>query len=181
LLLAGVGCAKKSAHAHEAEAGAKTHQPKGAAQEGPHEAEAKTEDAKQHEHAAGEAYAGTEIRIPLEGIRGLRLMKVPEARLEGRWLPGEAMGDEASQALLSSPVKGIVSQVLAIPGQNRAKGATLILIQSPELARLKAGWIAAKARLDRTQAVATSKPPKAKPPPRKPRRNPPGWAWRPWA
>ena len=132
LLLAGVGCSKKTAHAHEAEA--------------------KTEKTKPTEHANGEASEGGQVRIPLEGIRGLSLMKVPEARQEGRWLPGEAMGDEASQALLSSPVKGIVSQIVALPGQPRAKGATMILIQSPELARLKAEWIAAKAKLGRTQA-----------------------------
>ncbi|MBK8793926.1 MAG: efflux RND transporter periplasmic adaptor subunit [Holophaga sp.] len=79
-------------------------------------------------------------------------MKVPEPRLEGRWVPGEAIGDEAAQALLSSPVKGIVSQLLTAPGQARAKGVTLALIQSPELAHLKAQWIAAKAKLNRTQA-----------------------------
>jgi cobalt-zinc-cadmium efflux system membrane fusion protein len=90
--------------------------------------------------------------IPLEGIRGLCLMQVPEPRLEGRWLPGEAAGDEAAQALLSSPVKGIISHLVAIPGQHRAAGATLALVQSPELAHLKAGWIAAKAKLERTQA-----------------------------
>ena len=121
-LLAGLGCSKKSADEHKAE---------------------------QHEHATTET-SGAEIH--LDGIRGLRLMKVPEPRLEGRWVPGEAIGDEAAQALLSSPVKGIVSQLLALPGQNRTAGTTLALIQSPELAHLKAAWIAAKARLDRTQA-----------------------------
>lgn len=122
VLLAGGGCSKKSAHAHESDA---------------------------HEAEVG---ANGGDRIPLEGIRGLRLMKVPEARIEGRWLPGEAIGDEAAQALLSSPVKGIVSQLLAIPGQKRGTGATLALIQSPELARLKAQWVAAKAKLDRSLA-----------------------------
>lgn len=121
-LVAAVGCSKKSEPKNETE---------------------------KHEHEAGAAEGA---RIPLEGIRGLRLMKVPEARQEGRWVPGEAIGDEAAQAMLSSPVKGIISQISAIPGQNRATGATLALIQSPELAHLKAGWIAAKAKLDRTQA-----------------------------
>jgi len=122
LLLAGGGCSKQAAPKAEAE---------------------------HPEHEAAEAGGA---RIPLAGIRGLRLLRVPEARLEGRWLPGEAMGDEAAQALLSSPVKGIVSQLLAIPGQARTAGTTLALIQSPELAHLKAGWIAAKSKLDRTQA-----------------------------
>ncbi len=127
VLLVGVGCSKKSATKNEAEK---------------HE----------HGHEGGEAKETEGGHIPLEGIRGLRLMKVPEPRLEGRWVPGEAIGDEAAQALLSSPVKGIVSQLLTAPGQARAKGVTLALIQSPELAHLKAQWIAAKAKLNRTQA-----------------------------
>lgn len=123
-LLAGLGCSKKAA-------------PK--------------EDAGRHEHGPepGTAEGG---RIPLEGIRGLRLMTVPAARMEGRWVAGEAIGDEAAQGLLSSPVKGIVSRLLAAPGQARGAGTTLALIQSPELARLTAQWIAAKAKLDRVQA-----------------------------
>ncbi len=123
-LLVGTGCSKKPTPKNEAEK---------------HE----------HGHEAGEAEGS---RIPLEGIRGLRMMKVPEPRLEGRWVPGEAIGDEAAQALLSSPVKGIVSQLLTAPGQPRGVGATLALIQSPELAHLKAQWIGAKAKLSRTQA-----------------------------
>jgi len=123
-LLASVGCSKKAEDKHEVE---------------------------KHDHES-EASGAQGAHIPLEGIRGLRLMKVPEARLENRWVTGEAIGDEAAQAMLSSPVKGIVSQISAIPGQNRATGSILALIQSPELAHLKAGWIGAKAKLDRTQA-----------------------------
>jgi len=108
-------------------------------------------EAEKHEdgHEAAQAEGS---RIPLHGVRGLRMMKVPEPRLEGRWVPGEAIGDEAAQALLSSPVKGIVSQLLTAPGQPHKEGATLALIQSPELAHLKAQWIGAKAKLSRTQA-----------------------------
>jgi len=124
VLLTGVGCSKKPVASNEAEKPG-------------------------HGHEPGETEGG---HIPLEGIRGLRLMKVPEARLEGRWVPGEAIGDEAAQALLSSPVKGIVSQILTAPGQTRGAGATLALIQSPELAHLKAQWLGAKAKLNRTQA-----------------------------
>ncbi len=124
ILLAGTGCSKKPA-------------PKNAAEK------------PGHEHESAES---TGSRIPLDGIRGLRLMKVPELRMEGRWVPGEAIGDEAAQAVLSSPVKGIVSQILASPGQPSVTGAALALIQSPELARLKAQWIASKAKADRFQA-----------------------------
>ena len=57
--------------------------------------------------------------------------------------------------MLSSPVRGIVGLISAIPGQNRAAGSTLATIQSPELAHLKAQWLSAKAKLDRTQADLT--------------------------
>ncbi len=124
IIVAGVSCSKKSALNHATEP-------------------------SEHGHGA-ERTEGSQI--PLEGLRGLRLMNVPEPRTEGRWAPGEAIGDEAARALLSSPVKGIVSQLSTAPGQPRGAGATLALIQSPELAHLKAQWIAAKAKLNRTQA-----------------------------
>jgi cobalt-zinc-cadmium efflux system membrane fusion protein len=124
LLLAALGCSKTS---------------------DPHQ-----ESGKHQPEPAGEESRGTGIL--LAGIRGLRLIQVPQPRRETHWAPGEALGDEAAQAMLSSPVKGIVSQLTAFPGQSRATGATLVVIQSPELAHLKAGWIAAKARLDRSQA-----------------------------
>jgi len=123
LLLAGVGCDRKVAEKSEA---------------------------GNHDNQAGAPADG--CRIPLKDIRGLRLMQVDESKHPGRWVPGEAVGDEAAQALLSSPVKGIVSQLSAIPGQRRSAGSTLAVIQSPELAHLKAQWLSAKARLDRTQA-----------------------------
>lgn len=102
-----------------------------------------------HEHEHGEE-AGSSL--PIQAMRGLTFLKVPEPRTEARWVPGEALGDEAAQAVLSSPVKGIVSQLAAIPGQPRGAGAVLALIQSPELARLKADWITAKSKLDRAQS-----------------------------
>lgn len=105
-------------------------------------------EAPRHE---AEAHSNEAV-LSIREMRGITLLKVPEPRTEGRWVPGEAQGDEAAQALLSSPVKGIVSALVAIPGQGRAAGATLALIQSPELARLKAEWIAAKSRLDRSRA-----------------------------
>ncbi len=123
LLVAGVGCSKKSS--------------------------AKAESEK-HEHEHGEAGEGAHISI--QEMRGIKLLKVSEARVETRWVPGEAQGDEAAQAVLSSPVKGIISQLVAVPGQGRGAGTTLALIQSPELARLKAEWISAKSKLTRAQS-----------------------------
>jgi len=101
-------------------------------------------------HDPGEG-AG-DASIPVGEMRGIQLIQVPQPRVETRWVPGEAQGDEAAQAVLSSPVKGIVSQLVAIPGQGRGPGATLALVQSPELARLKAEWIAARSRLTRAQS-----------------------------
>lgn len=127
LLVAGVSCSKKSSTKTENE---------------------KHEHESSHEH--GDAGEGAQISI--QDMRGINLLKVPEARVESRWVPGEAQGDEAAQAVLSSPVKGIISQLVAIPGQSRGTGTTLAIIQSPELAHLKAEWISAKSKLARAQS-----------------------------
>ncbi len=106
-----------------------------------------------HDHGEAEHEHGAEAGpLKLSDVRGLKLMTVPEAREEGRWMPGEAAGDEAAQALLSSPVKGLVRQLLAVPGQALRAGTPVALVQSPELARLKSEWLAARARLERTRA-----------------------------
>jgi membrane fusion protein, heavy metal efflux system len=91
-------------------------------------------------------------RLSIQGMRGIKLLRVPEAREESRWVAGEAQGDEAARATLASPVKGLISQLLAIPGQGRGAGATLALVRSPELARLKAEWVAASSRLRRARS-----------------------------
>ena len=95
---------------------------------------------------AGEHAPDTDNRLSLEGVRGLRFIQVPEARMEGSWYPAEAIGDESAQALLTAPVKGIVSTIAVAPGTRVGAGARLLVIQSPELARLKADWLSAKAR-----------------------------------
>lgn len=124
MLLAELGCSKKSVPAKETEK---------------HEAEPG--------HPAGEA-----THLPLKDIRGLRFMVVPEPRAEGAWYPAEAIGDESAQALLTSPVKGIVSGILVPPGRRVSPGKGLLVIQSPELARLKADWLSASARRERAEA-----------------------------
>ena len=58
VLLVGVGCSKKAVEKRESE---------------------------NHEHEVGEAAEGS--LIPLKDIRGLRLMKVTEAKDVGRWGP----------------------------------------------------------------------------------------------
>jgi cobalt-zinc-cadmium efflux system membrane fusion protein len=77
---------------------------------------------------------------------------VPSPRAEGAWHPAEAIGDESAQALLSSPVQGLVAAVLVPPGRQVAAGAPLLSLRSPELARLKADWLSAKALRERTEA-----------------------------
>lgn len=91
------------------------------------------------------------MHLPLKDIRGLRFLVVPEPRAEGAWYPAEAIGDESAQAILSSPVKGIVSAIQVPPGKQVAAGAVLFTVQSPELARLKADWLSARAKRDRAE------------------------------
>ncbi|MBP1770867.1 MAG: Cobalt/zinc/cadmium efflux transporter, rane fusion protein, CzcB family [Holophagaceae bacterium] len=100
-------------------------------------------------HPEPGAQDGEHLHLPLKDIRGLRFLVVPEPKTEGAWYPAEAIGDESAQALLSSPVKGIVSAILASPGQRVGAGAGLVALQSPELARLKADWLSARARRER--------------------------------
>ena len=88
-------------------------------------------------------------RIPLREVRGIKTMLVPEPKAEGAWYPAEAIGDESAQAILASPVKGLISAILVPPGRHVTQGTSLIAIQSPELARLKADWLSAKAKHER--------------------------------
>ena len=108
--------------------------------------------APQAEAHKEESAQGEGIRLPLKEVRGLRFLVVPEPKAEGAWYPAEAIGDESAQALLSSPVKGIISGVLIPPGKHVGQGTGLLVVQSPELARLKADWLSAKAKRERTEA-----------------------------
>lgn len=98
------------------------------------------------------ARAGAGLRLPLHQIRGLSFLTVPAAQAEGAWYPAEAVGDETAQSLLTAPVKGLVSAILVAPGRHVGGGTGLLVIQSPELARLKADWLSARARRERTDA-----------------------------
>jgi cobalt-zinc-cadmium efflux system membrane fusion protein len=95
---------------------------------------------------------GAGSRLPLKDLRGLRYLVVPAARAEGAWHPAEAIGDEAAQALLTAPVKGILAAILVPPGRQVGAGAGLLVLRSPELARLKADWLSASARRERAEA-----------------------------
>jgi cobalt-zinc-cadmium efflux system membrane fusion protein len=110
-------------------------------------APSETKESHKEEGAQGEEAA----HLPLKDIRGLRFLVVPEPKAEGAWYPAEAIGDESAQAILSSPVKGIVSAIQVSPGLHVGAGITLFTIQSPELARLKADWLSTKAKRERTE------------------------------
>lgn len=101
---------------------------------------------------AGEASAEDLNRLPLKDVRGLRFMQVPGIKAEGAWYPAEAIGDESAQAVLTTPVKGIVSAISVPPGKHVGSGTALLTLQSPELARLKGDWLASKAKQQRAAA-----------------------------
>ncbi|HEX4845022.1 MAG TPA: efflux RND transporter periplasmic adaptor subunit, partial [Geothrix sp.] len=106
-------------------------------------------DAHHHE---GEVHEGEAAHLSLKEVRGLRFLVVPEPRAEGAWYPAEAIGDESAQAQVSSSVKGIVSAILVPPGRPVRAGEGLLTLQSPELARLKADWLSARARRGRAES-----------------------------
>ncbi|HOD33051.1 MAG TPA: efflux RND transporter periplasmic adaptor subunit, partial [Holophaga sp.] len=103
-------------------------------------------EAHDHDHGHGPSDA--------QAVEGLVRLKVPPPRLEYRWMPGEATGDESATAVLASPVKGLVGRLRAAPGQPVGAGALLAQVQSPELARLSAEWLSAKAALERARSEA---------------------------
>lgn len=104
--------------------------------------------------AAAPAEGSTETAvIPLAGLRGIRWISAPEPRAEGAWFPGEAIGDESAQNVLSSPVGGRVASVPWSPGRPVSRGAVLLEIESPEQAELVARSIVAKADTERADAA----------------------------
>lgn len=90
--------------------------------------------------------------IPLDGLRGIHWIVAPEPRAEGAWFPGEAIGDESAQKVLSSTVAGRVASAPVPPGRPVARGAVLLTIESAELAELIARSIVAKADVERADA-----------------------------
>lgn len=103
------------------------------------------------EHGTGGAHAEEGAGVPLESFRGLTLMQVPPPRPEGAWYPGEAIGDEGAEAVLTAPVAGIVSGPPFPPGRAVGAGTALLTLSSPELADVKARWLSARARRERAE------------------------------
>jgi len=111
-------------------------------------AHAGEEPAEKAEHAGPEHEESAATgRLPLAEVRGLHFLTVPPPRAEGAWFPAEAIADETAQATLTAPVGGVVEKVAVLPGRQVARGTVLLVLRSPELARLKADWLVARARL----------------------------------
>ena len=93
--------------------------------------------------------------LPLEGLRGIRWVVAPAPRAEGAWYPGEAIGDEAAQSVLTSPVAGRAASAPFPSGRAVARGAVLLTIRSPEHAELISRERIAAADLTRAEAALT--------------------------
>jgi cobalt-zinc-cadmium efflux system membrane fusion protein len=92
--------------------------------------------------------------LHLEGLRGVSFGAVGEPREEGAWFAAEAASDSSAEALLTTPVAGIVVGLRVNPGATAARGAAVVEIRSPELADLEARWRSAEARADRARREA---------------------------
>lgn len=90
--------------------------------------------------------------VSLDGVRGIRVIPVPPRRQEGAWFPGEAVSDEGSSAILSSPVSGIVAPSFVPPGVPIRRGTPLLTIRSPEAAELAVRLRVAEAELTRARS-----------------------------
>lgn len=101
-------------------------------------------------HADGEGEAG-EVRVPLEGVRGLAFVRVGEPQEEGVWAPAEAVSDSAAVAIVTAPAAGIVRRLLVRPGETVREGQAVAELASAEVADLAARFRSAKAQEARTQ------------------------------
>jgi cobalt-zinc-cadmium efflux system membrane fusion protein len=112
-------------------------------------------DGHSHEHAgAAPAVAGGHDHshmMALKDVPGTRTQAVAGAKELSIWLPAEVIADESSQFVLSAPVNGILGALLVPPGRHVAAGAALAEIRSPDLARMHADWLSAKAKLLRAE------------------------------
>lgn len=127
-LWAAIGCGPSSPDAEHAEKAEEAHE---------HSA---------HEEAGAEPEGGAAAGIHLDDVRGVSFIQVAAVREEGAWFPAEAVADPSAAAAISSPVRGIVTAFRAELGQAVARQAPLVEIRSPELADLKAAWLAARAQ-----------------------------------
>ncbi|MEO7793633.1 MAG: efflux RND transporter periplasmic adaptor subunit [Thermoanaerobaculia bacterium] len=101
-------------------------------------------------HEEGEGEEG-EVRVPLEGLRGLAFVRVGEPQEEGVWAPAEAVSDSASVGIVTAPAAGIVRRLLVRPGETVRAGQAVAELASAEVADLAARYQSAKAQEARTK------------------------------
>jgi membrane fusion protein, heavy metal efflux system len=119
------------------------------------------EEGEHHEHATAPAVefraAGTPdnlLVIDREMLRDLRITTAPvEARTAGEdvTMLGELRVNEDAYAEVGAPITARVLRVLASPGEIIRPGHTLAELQSIELGKARAEYLAAKARRDLAQ------------------------------
>jgi membrane fusion protein, heavy metal efflux system len=95
--------------------------------------------------------ADVEVRVPLAGMRGLAFTRVGEPQEEGVWVPGEAVSDSSSVAIVAAPAAGIVRRLIVRPGESVRAGQPVAELASSEVADLAARYRAAVAQEDRTR------------------------------
>jgi cobalt-zinc-cadmium efflux system membrane fusion protein len=124
-----------------------------AAEAADHHDEAGDEALAHREEAGPEAGEGEaeEVRVPLEGLRGLAFVRVGEPQEEGVWAPAEAVSDSAAVAIVTAPAAGIVRQLLARPGETVRAGQVVAELASAEIADLAARYRSARAQEGRTR------------------------------
>jgi cobalt-zinc-cadmium efflux system membrane fusion protein len=112
----------------------------------------------EHDHGAGEQGGDADTsdggppRLDLAEVHGVAFAEVGAPRQEGAWFAAEAVADEGSVVALTARVGGVVASFHAAPGQAVGRGQALLSIESPELADLKAAWLASRARALRAAA-----------------------------
>jgi|GEM_PF-2372413 len=111
-----------------------------------------------HDHGHAAEAAGHEGHdhtqmIPLTNVPGIRTQVTSAPKELSVWIPAEVMADESSQFVLTSPLNGILIALKVTPGRLVEAGTALAEINSPELARIYADWLAAKARLMKAESA----------------------------
>ncbi|MDR2697461.1 MAG: efflux RND transporter periplasmic adaptor subunit [Holophagales bacterium] len=91
--------------------------------------------------------------IPLTNVPGIRTQVADVPKSLSVWIPAEVMADESSQFVLTSPLNGILGALKVTPGRLVEASTALAEINSPELARMYADWLAAKAKLMKAESA----------------------------
>jgi cobalt-zinc-cadmium efflux system membrane fusion protein len=114
-----------------------------------------------HPHASAHTHGHEELEkrlvVPKEVVdsAGIKVESVTKASLSNALsLPGEVSADPDRLARLSSPAAGRVEKVNFREGDNVKKGAPLVVIRVPEIARMRASHLSALARAKTARADA---------------------------